>query len=711
MASLLLMDVKGAFPSVAIDRLLHNLRMRGIPKAHTDWLRMRMEGRTTRLIFDGYVSEDFLIDNGLDQGDPQSVVNYLLYTADLAEIPDHKKGESSVVFVDDNSVLVVGKDFRETGGKLCDMFSREGGIDQWAANHNCTFSPKKYQLCQLTRRREREIFRPKKTKPIHRPNLRLNGHLIKAQPVVKLLGLYIDQELRWKAQGAAALGKGQNWLLKLGRLARVSKGIPARLMRRLYISTAIPTMLYGADIFLTPARHNPGATLEKDNRAIIKQIASIQRRAALMITGGMASSPADALDAHANLLPVSLLIDKVLQRAALRFATLPPTHPLYEGVKNASLRHVKRHPTPLHYLMNNYAGLKPHLFETIAAVRMAPTWTPNLAVRVAATKEIAKDEDSKERARTRVYSDGSGMEGMIGAAAVLYRDGELKGRKRYRLGSDKHHTVYEGEGVGMILGLELIREEEDARGMIPLGVDNQAAITATRSIKPAPSHYIWDAFHKHLRGANQAHPHMDLLIRWTPGHVDIEGNEMADSEAKSAITDGPSGTLPKLLRGKLPRSKAAARQHWHAKLKALAAKRWRTSPRYPRLVGIDPALPSPSFLQLTANLPRKHAAILFQLRTGHAPLAQHLYRLGKADSPICPCCNMHEESVDHYLVFCPAHGAARRAMLLEGGMATQHTTKLLSQPTLLRHLFRYIAHTTRLRSIYGEVPQLPDPEE
>jgi hypothetical protein len=86
------MDVKGAFPSIAVDRLLHNLRVRGIPKAHTNWLRIRLEGRTMCLTFDGYTSDKFEIDNGLDQGDSQSVISYLLYTAGLAEIPDHRKG-------------------------------------------------------------------------------------------------------------------------------------------------------------------------------------------------------------------------------------------------------------------------------------------------------------------------------------------------------------------------------------------------------------------------------------------------------------------------------------------------------------------------------------------------------------------------------------------------------------------------------------------
>jgi ribonuclease HI len=424
----------------------------------------------------------------------------------------------------------------------------------------------------------------------------------------------------------------------------------------------------------------------------------------------MSSSPADALDAHAHLLPVHLLIDKILHRAALRFATLPPTHLLYEAVKNAALRHVKRHPTPLHYLLNNYPGLKPHLVETIAATRMKPTWTPNLAIRVANTKEKAKEEDEADRARVKVYSDGSGLEGAIGASAVLYRDGELKAWKRFRLGSDKHHTVYEGEGIGMLLGVDLLREEgEDISGMVPLGVDSQAAIAATGKIKPAPSHYIWDAFHRHLRGANKAHPDMDLLVRWTPGHTDIEGNEMADFHAKSAILDGSSDTLPKFLRKRLPKSKSALRQARNAKLQEVATAGWRRSPRYARLANIDPALPSPSYLRLVANLPRKHAAVLFHLRTRHAPLAEHLFRLNKTETPACPSCNMFDETVDHFLMFCPAHEGARRAMLHEGGRDTTHINRLLSQPTLLPHLFRFIARSGRLRAVYGDLPDLPDP--
>ena len=59
--------------------------------------------------------------------------------------------------------------------------------------------------------------------------------------------------------------------------------------------------------------------------------------------------------------------------------------------------------------------------------------------------------------------DGSRVDGQIGAAAILYHDGVLRRKMRMRLGSEKHHMVFEGEGMGLILGIELIREEEKKR--------------------------------------------------------------------------------------------------------------------------------------------------------------------------------------------------------------------------------------------------------
>ena len=51
------------------------------------------------------------------------------------------------------------------------------------------------------------------------------------------------------------------------------------------------------------------------------------------------------------------------------------------------------------------------------------------------------------------------MEGKIGAAAVLYRNSRMKTMLHYQLDSQRHHMVYKGEGVGIVLGTKLISKE------------------------------------------------------------------------------------------------------------------------------------------------------------------------------------------------------------------------------------------------------------
>lgn len=142
---------------------------------------------------------------------------------------------------------------------------------------------------------------------------------------------------------------------------------------------------------------------------------------------------------------------------------------------------------------------------------------------------------------------------------MLYHAGRLKSALRYQLGSAARHTVYEGEGVGLILGIELIQKKVNIR-KASIGIDNQSGIMAVISIHPTPSYYyIWDLFHNQIHAAIQKHINLEIVIRWTPGHIGIEGNEVTDKEAKHAAQNGLSldHQLPAALRKRLPDSKAS----------------------------------------------------------------------------------------------------------------------------------------------------------
>lgn len=159
---------------------------------------------------------------------------------------------------------------------------------------------------------------------------------------------------------------------------------------------------------------------------------------------------------------------------------------------------------------------------------------PDVELRIASKPEEAHLEDTIADEDLRVYSDGSAIDGGIGGAAVLMEGDRMVDERRFYLGKTEEHTVYEGEIVGMILAVELLRERMRRRGRarptMALGVDNQAAIRATGGFQSKPGHYLIDIFHDDLRRLLPRNDDHKLIIRWSAGHIGIPGNEAADAQ-------------------------------------------------------------------------------------------------------------------------------------------------------------------------------------
>jgi ribonuclease HI len=127
---------------------------------------------------------------------------------------------------------------------------------------------------------------------------------------------------------------------------------------------------------------------------------------------------------------------------------------------------------------------------------------------IAVNKDASVTADTVGTENIKVYSDRSAQDGKVGAAAVLIRPGKETRKLHYHLGSTEHHTVFEAELVGLLLGLHLIKTEK-MRTSYALGADNQAAITAVATPSNRSGHYLANQFlstafnlHKINRTAN-----------------------------------------------------------------------------------------------------------------------------------------------------------------------------------------------------------------
>jgi len=324
--SLLLLDVKAAFPSVTISRLMHNLKKARIPHEYVRWYQERLTNRTTTLSFDNFTSDPFNVQEGVNQGCPLSPLAFIFYNSDLLRIPspNPRQGEPGLGFIDNITFAARAKSFEEANRKLTNIMERPNGALSWSEAHRAEFELEKTALICLSRKRESDRTDPKKTNPIKRPPIMISGHIIQPSRSHKFLGVIIDEELRFKQHAAQALAKGTNYTLACNRMTRTTKGIKGKFMQKLFDSVILPKMLYATDIWcsdiLTKGRDKK--TGGRGARGFASQMTRVQRMTSLLITGGMHTTASDITNIHANLLPFQQNLRKICRHSALRMSTL-----------------------------------------------------------------------------------------------------------------------------------------------------------------------------------------------------------------------------------------------------------------------------------------------------------------------------------------------------------------------------------------------------
>ncbi|PWI64326.1 hypothetical protein PCL_11269 [Purpureocillium lilacinum] len=246
---------------------------------------------------------------------------------------------------------------------------------------------------------------------------------------------------------------------------------------------------------------------------MVAAIRKIQRRAAQII-----------VDLEAHLLPIQQQLEQSALEAAMRIRTSPLRRHGLHGLN-------RLHPLDLlsSILERKYAVRLGQLEQRQPHI-VPPWWTPPFVHINDSATDAIEEHDAIDSETICIYTDGSGIDGHVGAATVMLQaEGDYTKRTAY-MGTSDISTVYAAELRGA------------PPGRCAIFTDNQAAIQAMRHPKHPSGQYILAEAIQELDKLRTAG--WDVQFRWIPAHAGVPGNEAADKAAKDAAQPPCNGQEP-----------------------------------------------------------------------------------------------------------------------------------------------------------------------
>jgi len=310
-ASMLCLDMSGAFDNVSHQRLLHHLKMKGFPPTVIGFVQSFLQDRTTCLKLGEYNDQLRPQLTGIPQGSTLSPILFLLFASTL--LPMLEEGPTTALgFVDDTNILTFGKTTEENCQRLEAAHAK---CLRWAAQHGAAFAPQKYQLIHFTRSRRRHNLQA---------TVDIQGFQEGPVPSLRLLGVWIDTKLQWGPHIKKAAEKGQNQMQSLQRLCKSTWGATFQKARHLYTAIVRPAITYGCPVWTQTEMDRGSATRQT------KALEGIQNQALRHITGAYKSVSEQVLQNEAEIPPLALYTQDLARQHAQKTKDLPVTQYIKE---------------------------------------------------------------------------------------------------------------------------------------------------------------------------------------------------------------------------------------------------------------------------------------------------------------------------------------------------------------------------------------------
>ncbi|KZZ88524.1 reverse transcriptase [Ascosphaera apis ARSEF 7405] len=292
-ASLLTLDIQGAYDAIFPGRLRRRLAEQGWPKPLVDWVFSFASDRSVALTLDGHQSRMFKAQRGLPQGSPISPVLFLLYTAPLHHLALRS---SSFGYVDDVALLARGTSVEDT---VQDLAADVETLLTWAKENAVSFDPKKSELLHFTRkRRPGTQVNPGISLPAtaDRPAWAIDA--VPRDGCVRWLGVWFDRGMTFIQHIRRAKSKALGCAGTIQGMGRMMRGTAPRVLQRVVRAAILPIFLYASSTWwpVPDAKHHRAG-----GRTILQATTQVLRAAGKAVLPVWRTSPTAAILREAGL--------------------------------------------------------------------------------------------------------------------------------------------------------------------------------------------------------------------------------------------------------------------------------------------------------------------------------------------------------------------------------------------------------------------------
>ncbi|XP_035685694.1 uncharacterized protein LOC118422282 [Branchiostoma floridae] len=490
-------------------------------------------------------------------------------------------------------------------------------------------------------------------------SLEVNNKNIDIIPEVKLVGITLDEKLNFQSHICNTQTKAYKALKAISKVTNAKKNPNQEAHLQLYRAMIRPILEYGTECTLRAGQKHDAA------------YAPIQRKALLAATGCKIRTSTDALEVLTGIMPIDIHLTCRQAQAYLRMATKHTGNPIYDKI--AQERSEEKIGTTLHLLETRFKEMKGEIevstvdkecyydsrLPPFSVGRITGSFLPTTTN--PANKEEAKEKvkqilhEMKKTPTTVVFTDGSslGNPGPTGCAAVIYEQWGVTEPYTVRKPVAAKSNNYEGELQGIYLALNTLHRSQSKNRRILILCDCKAALENVSSLQQAEAYNdLVNAARQRLFEIQQKGH--NIQIEWCPGHMGVEGNELADMQAKLAAEEA------KHTENNTTWTKQQAMKH----IEEQAVKRWQRR-RENQTTSSHMQKANTSLKKKCSTWESRTTQIsINQLVSGHTELNAYKNWIDPTETPNCGTCGTRE-NIDHYMYECPKYENTRQHLMKE----------------------------------------------